>query len=147
MVMTLVWYPWTEGQGGPVGTEGAFRTLDLEIRGASWPRLPGVGETIFFDDGGSAAIEAVGWKLDGTSYLYLGKRYEKRGDMLPAWLARGFKERATTSTLLPPPTAPRPDSPTAITAPPPSMPQQPAQAPEPPAEPPAEQPAEQPEQP
>ena len=94
MVMTLVWYPWTEGQGGPAGTQGAFKTLDLELRDAGWPRLPNVGETIFFDDGGAAPIEAVWWKLDGTAYLYLGKRYEKRGDMLPTWLGRGFAERA-----------------------------------------------------
>ena len=93
MVMTLVWYPWTEGQGGPAGTQGAFRTLDLEIRDAGWPRLPNVGETIFFDDGGAAAIEAVGWKLDGTAYLYLGKRFEKKGEVLQAWLGRGFQER------------------------------------------------------
>lgn len=93
MVMTLVWYPWTEGQGGPAGTQGAFRTLDLRIDDAEWPRLPNVGETIFFDDGGSAAIEAVGWKLDGTAYLYLGKRYEKRGDLLDVWVGRGFTER------------------------------------------------------
>ncbi len=91
--MTLVWYPWTEGQGGPAGTEGAFKTLDLELQDAEWRRLPDVGETIFFDDGGSAAIEAVGWKLNGTAYLYLGKRYEKRGDALQVWLARGFTER------------------------------------------------------
>jgi hypothetical protein len=94
MVMTLVWYPWTEGQGGPAGTQGAFRTLDLELRDADWPRLPNVGETIFFEDGGAAAIEAVGWKLDGTAYLYLGKRYERKGELLPAWLGRGFHERA-----------------------------------------------------
>ena len=93
MVMTLVWYPWTEGQGGPAGTQGAFRTLDLEIRDAEWPRLPNVGETIFFDDGGSANLEAVGWKLDGTAYLYLGKRYEKKGDALQVWMGRGFTER------------------------------------------------------
>jgi hypothetical protein len=93
MVMTLVWYPWTEGQGGPAGTRGEYRTLDLELRGASWPRLPNVGETIFFDDGGSASIEAVGWKLDGTAYLYLGNRYEKKGEQLPTWLGRGFRER------------------------------------------------------
>jgi hypothetical protein len=94
MVMTLVWYPWTEGQGGSAGAQGAFRTLDLRIRDANWPRLPGVGETIFFDDGGAASIEAVGWKLDGTAYLYLGKRYEKKGEALQAWLGRGFEERA-----------------------------------------------------
>lgn len=91
--MTLVWYPWTEGQGGPAGTRGEYRTLDLELRGAAWPRLPNVGETIFFDDGGSANIEAVGWKLDGTAYLYLGNRYEKKGEALPTWLGRGFSER------------------------------------------------------
>jgi hypothetical protein len=93
MVMTLVWYPWTEGQGGPAGTQGAFKTLDLELHDADWPRLPSVGETIFFDDGGSAPIEAVGWKLNGTAYLYLGKRFEKRGEALELWLERGFGER------------------------------------------------------
>ena len=91
--MTLVWYPWTEGQGGPAGTQGEFRTLDLELHDADWPRLPNVGETIFFDDGGAASIEAVGWKLNGTPYLYLGKRFEKRGEMLQLWLERGFAER------------------------------------------------------
>ena len=103
MVMTLVWYPWTEGQGGPAGTKGEYRTLDLELRGASWPRLPNVGETIFFDDGGSASIEAVGWKLDGTAYLYLGNRYEKKGEQLPAWLARGFRERPGQASAETPP--------------------------------------------
>jgi hypothetical protein len=96
MVMTLVWYPWTEGEGGPAGTRGAFRTLDLRLEDAGWPRLPNVGETIFFDDGGAAAIEAVGWKLDGTAYLYLGKRYEKKGDALQSWLTRGFADREGT---------------------------------------------------
>jgi hypothetical protein len=93
MVMTLVWYPWTEGQGGPAGTRGEHRTLDLHLEDVEWPRLPGLGETVFFADGGSANIEQVGWKLDGTAYLYLGNRYEKRGELLAAWLARGFKER------------------------------------------------------
>jgi len=93
MVMTLVWYPWTEGQAGPAGTRGEYRTLDLELRGGDWPRLPSVGETIFFDDGGSANVEAVGWKLDGTAYLYLGNRYEKKGEVLQVWLGRGFRER------------------------------------------------------
>jgi len=104
MVMTLVWYPWTEGEGGPAGTQGAFRTLDLRLEDADWPRLPNVGETIFFDDTGSAAIEAVGWKIDGTAYLYLGKRYEKKGDQLQSWLGRGFSDRAGTQ----PPTAVQP---------------------------------------
>ena len=98
MVLTLVWYPWTEGQGGAVGTQGAFRTLDRAIRDTEWPRLPAVGETIFFDDGGAASIEAVGWKLDGTAYLYLGKRYEKTGEPLQMWLGRGFQERAPVPT-------------------------------------------------
>ena len=96
--MTLVWYPWTEGQGGPAGTQGAFRTLDLDVRDADWPRLPNVGETIFFDDGGAASIEAVGWKLDGTAYLYLGKRYETKGEALPIWVGRGFAERAAQAS-------------------------------------------------
>jgi len=91
--MTLVWYPWTEGDRGPAGTAGAFRTLDLHLNEVEWPRLPGVGETIFFADGGSADVERVGWKLDGTAYLYLGNRYEKRGELLQTWLARGFSER------------------------------------------------------
>jgi hypothetical protein len=96
VVMTLVWHPWTESQGGVVaGTQEAIRTLDLELRDAGWPRLPGVGETIFFDDGGAATVEAVGWKLDGTAYLYLGKKLEKKGETLQSWLGRGFHERAS----------------------------------------------------
>ena len=120
MVMTLVWYPWTEGEGGPAGTQGAFRTLDLRLEDADWPRLPNVGETIFFDDGGSASIEAVGWKLDGTAYLYLGKRYEKKGEQLLTWQGRGFSDRAGTQ----PPAA---QAPTAVQ--PPVAPQAPAAGP------------------
>jgi len=126
-VMTLVWYPWTEGAGGLAGTQGAFKTLDLGVKGVAWPRLPNAGETIFFDDGGAAAIEAVGWKLDGTPYLYLGKRYEKKGDQLQAWLSRGFKERAAAPvTQASEPTAPTPAATANGGAEPPTMPGQPA---------------------
>ena len=128
-VLTLVWYPWTEGQTGPAGTQGAFRTLDLALDEAPWPRLPGLGETIFFDDGGSAPVEAVGWKLDGTAYLYLGKRYEKRGEALAIWTTRGFTERPQAPGATPeagdgeaPATEAMPPAP----ADPPPMPDQPA---------------------
>ena len=125
--MTLVWYPWTEGAGGLAGTQGAFKTLDLGVKGVAWPRLPNAGETIFFDDGGAAAIEAVGWKLDGTPYLYLGKRYKKKGDQLQAWLSRGFKERAAAPvTQASEPTAPTPAATANGGAEPPTMPGQPA---------------------
>ena len=100
-VLTLVWYPWTEGTTGPAGTQGAFKTLDLRVEAAPWPRLPAVGETVFFDDGGAANVEAVGWKLDGIPYLYLGRHYEKKGETLQLWAARGFVERPSP----PPPEA------------------------------------------
>ena len=93
MVLTVVWYPWTEGAAGPAGTAGAWRNLYLEIPDAPFTRLPAVGETVFFEDGASIPIEAVGWKLDGTAYLFLGKRLERKGESLDQWLTRGFRER------------------------------------------------------
>jgi hypothetical protein len=99
VVLTIVWYPWTEGAGGPAGTSGDWKNLYLELPDAKFVRLPGVGETIFFEDGGSAVIEAVGWKLDGSAYLYLGKRLERKGEPLELWLGRGFRERAESESL------------------------------------------------
>lgn len=99
VVLTLVWYPWTEGAGGPAGTQGAWRNLYLELPEAPFVRLPGMGETFFFEDGGSAVIEAVGWKLDGTAYLYLGKRLERKGEGIDLWLQRGFRDRAGAQGL------------------------------------------------
>ena len=98
LVMTVVWYPWTESVRGAAATEGAHRTLFLEMDDARFERLPAVGELIFFEDGGSAAVETVGWKIDGTPYLYLGQRFEKNGEALAVWTGRGFKERTPAPT-------------------------------------------------
>jgi len=93
LVLTLVWYPWTEGAAGPAGTRGVFKNLFLEVD-APFARVPGLGETVFFDDGGTANIEAVGWKLDGTPYVFLGKHLEKNAEPIELWTSRGFQERA-----------------------------------------------------
>ena len=98
LVMTVVWYPWTESVRGPAGTQGVHRTLFLEMEDARFERLPAVGELIFFDDGGSAPVETIGWRIDGTPYLYLGQRFEKNGEALTVWTERGFREREQPET-------------------------------------------------
>lgn len=125
-ILTLVWYP----EPGPTGTEGQFRTMDLEIDDPAFPRLPGVGEAFFFDDGGSATIEAVGWKLDGTPYLYLGKRLQRKGEGYDQWSSRGFMDRHPLPAPTPPAAAPplAAPSPAAVPAPPAPAPAPPAPA-------------------
>ena len=125
-VFTLVWYPWTSTAPGPAQTPGAFRTLDLTLREAPFARLPEVGETLFFDDGGAARIEAIGWKLDGDAYLYLGQRFEKDGEAIATWQARGFVDRY-------PVPAPQQTPAAAVAPPPPAAPAAPAPLPTPPA--------------
>lgn len=92
-VLTIVWYPWTASVRGAARTSDEFVTLDREVDLDRFHRLPATGETIFFDDGGSAKIEASGWKLDGRAYLFLGKRYEKDGEAQEVWTKRGFAKR------------------------------------------------------
>jgi hypothetical protein len=142
-VFTLVWYAWTATAPGPAQTPGVFRTLDLSMDDAPFGRLPEVGETLFFEDGGAARIEAIGWKLDGAAYLYLGQRFEKDGEAIATWQARGFVDRypvpapapqqAQAPASAPPPTATPSPSPAAAPAPPPTP---PAAAPAPVAPPP-----------
>jgi hypothetical protein len=127
-VFTLVWYPWTATAAGPAQTPGAFRTLDLTLEDAPFARLPEVGETMFFDDGGAARIEAIGWKLDGAAYLYLGQRFEKDGEAIATWQARGFVDRFP----VPPP---QPSQPVAAPVPPAKPGQAPPATPPPPAPP------------
>ena len=119
-VLTLVWYPWTATVAGPAQTQGVFRTLDRETD-EKFARLPEKGEMFFFDDGGSAKVEAVGWKLDGTAYLYLGQKYEKDGEQLATWQARGFVDRIAVPEPAPAgQTAPIPQAPPADPGKPPA---------------------------
>ena len=107
-VVTLVWYPWTESVRGAAHTEGAFRRLRKEVEG-NFARLPAVGETIFFEDGGQAVVEAVGWQLDGDAYLYLGKRMEQNNEPLELWTKRGFEVQDPPPAPPPSSTPPAPD--------------------------------------
>ena len=141
-VFTLVWYPWTSTAPGAAQTPGVFRTLDLSLDDAPFGRLPEVGETLFFEDGGAARIEAIGWKLDGAAYLYLGQRFEKDGEAIATWHARGFVDRYPVTAPAPqqaPAPAATPPAPPAAAAPaaPPAPPAPPGgQAPPPPPPPP-----------
>jgi hypothetical protein len=127
-VFTLVWYPWTSTAPGAAQTPGGFRTLDLSLDDAPFGRLPEVGETLFFEDGGAARIEAIGWKLDGAAYLYLGQRFEKDGEAIATWHARGFVDRYPVPA---PPPQPAP-APTAAPPTPPAPAPAPAAPPAPP---------------
>jgi hypothetical protein len=98
-VLSLVWYPWTESVKGAAHTEGQFKRLRREVD-ANFARLPAVGETFFFEDGGQATIEATGWQLDGDAYLFLGKHLENNNEPLELWTKRGFEVQD------PPPTSP-----------------------------------------
>lgn len=127
-VLTITWYPWTATASGPARIPDAFRPMDCEVDSPDFARLPAVGETFFFEDGSSCKVEAVGWKLDGTAYLYLGQRYEKDGEGYDLWRSRGFLDRLPE----PPPAAhTAPPAPAVQTAP--TVPTAPApQAPPPP---------------
>jgi hypothetical protein len=98
--LSVTWIPWQASVSGPARQEGQhnlFRDVD-----GKFERLPAVGETIYFDDGGYAKVESVTWKLDGTPFLFLGNRQERQGEGRELWASRGFEERAPVTQEIPP---------------------------------------------
>lgn len=98
--LSMTWFPWQATVSGPARQE-VHHNLYRDVDGR-FERLPAVGETIHFEDGGFAQVESVAWKLDGTPFLFLGRRYEKKGETLDAWTGRGFEERAQETEVLEP---------------------------------------------
>ena len=96
LVLSITWYPWNATVSGPARTD-EYRNLYLDLD-VDFERLPAVGESFYFEDGGVAQVESVTWKLDGTPYLFLGRRQERKGEPLDLWTKRGFEERGPQVT-------------------------------------------------